>query len=152
MRDDGRRQPVLEARCEVHLQLDLTLRTASLTNDQVWRVGAQVVVARTLGHGQGIAQLQDTVRSPEGRAQDQGILEVVTLHIGDLGRSDAEMTGVLIEDAREDRGAGEVGQAPPVDRAGQVHEDSRMKVRQQCLVGDGMVAHVSSPIFAIDLA
>ena len=141
------RQPVVEARDELHLHRDLALGAADGPDQLVVRM--RLADAR-LAEREEVDQHQRSGRRPERRLQHvrprqvaPGRLVVV------VERRDPEEAGLRpIEDPPEDRPRLEAMEGAPVDRAVLRDERTRVAVGDQAVIGDRKVAHVTPPVAA----
>src|SRR3954469_13440072 len=133
-RDD---EPVLRPGHEPDLDLGRPLEAPDPPEQQVLGGPAEGVRVGVLARGHGLGEDGDTRRSPEGRLQDEGALEVAPLGC-DLvaGRPDPPHAGLGPEQPPDDRRTVEPREREPLHGPVAVDERGGVAVRQQGEVTD----------------
>ena len=103
--------------------------------------GAQVVAALVAADRHRVGQHRGAGRGPEGRLQRHGLVQVGPAGLELARGPDREVPAGRVEDAGEDGGRVEPGEAQPVHRAGPAYQRRRAAVRQQGIVADRQAIH-----------
>ena len=137
-------QPVLGARDVLQGQLHVSFNARRTSQQKMRRTSAQLMSLVAVAHGQGVGDCDGTPRRAEGGLQHHGAVQVAASHLTGVCRPDRPVASLVTEEATEDRGAVEAGEAQPVDRPVPAHQRRAVPIRKERIVGYRGRAHVSS--------
>ena len=128
-------QPVLGARDVLEGQLDLPFGARRPSEQKMGCPPAELMAPVAVAHGQGVGDDDRARRGAEGGLQHHGAVQVAASCLCGIGGPDRPVTGVVAEEATEDRRAVEAWEAQPVDGAVPAHQRGAVAVRKEGIVG-----------------
>jgi hypothetical protein len=129
-------ETVLGTRRQPELQLDRAADALERPEQLVRRVEAKVVATLAIDEGKRVEQPHGPGAGREGGLDHERTGEISPLRLEVARGPDRPVTGVGIEQAREDRVAVVSGQAEPIDRAGAIDERGCVAVGEESVVRD----------------
>ncbi len=140
----GMDQSVLGPRDVLQAQLDFSFDARRTPKQKMRCTLAELMAAVAVAHRQRVDDDDRARRRAGGRLQHHGAVQVTASHLRRARGPDRPVAGCVTEQATEDRGTVEAGEAQPVDRSVPAHQCRAVSIRKERIVGDRSHAHVSS--------